>query len=291
MNSSIKKKSINAGLKEAEIITKQHAKTFYFASRYLPKNKRYAAYSVYAMCRISDDSVDNSHRPSNSVNLSQIKEKIESVYENREIKDNLLLAFKETINKYRIPKRYFDELTEGMYMDLNKNRYQDFNELYTYCYKVAGIVGLIMLNILGYNNQEAESRTVDLGVAMQLTNILRDIKEDYQLERIYLPQDEMARFKVSENQIAQGRVDENFIALLKFQIQRAREFYNNSHKGIKMITDLKSRLVVCMMKDMYAGILQSIENNNFDVFSKRAHINVMGKTGIAIKILSKAEFL
>ena len=291
MNSSIKKKSINAGLKEAEIITKQDAKTFYFASRYLPKNKRYAAYTVYAMCRISDDSVDNSHRLSNSVNLSQIKEKIESVYENREIKDNLLLAFKETINKYRIPKRYFDELTEGMYMDLNKNRYQDFNELYTYCYKVAGIVGLIMLNILGYNNQEAESRTVDLGVAMQLTNILRDIKEDYQLERIYLPQDEMARFKVSENQIAQGRVDENFIALLKFQIQRAREFYNNSHKGIKMITDLKSRLVVCMMKDMYAGILQSIENNNFDVFSKRAHINVIGKIGTTIKILFKAKFL
>jgi phytoene synthase len=170
-------------------------------------------------------------------------------------------------------------------MDLNKNSYKNFTELYDYCYKVAGVVGLVMLSIFGYNNQEAQKYAVDLGIAMQLTNILRDIKEDYRRGRIYLPLDEMRKFGVSESQIAKGRIDENLASLLKFQTKRARGFYDNSTKGIKMIVDLKSRLVVQMMKDMYAGILQSIEKNNFDVFSKRAHLNHLGKMALALKIL------
>jgi len=291
MNKSIKDNSIKAGFEEAQIITKHHAKTFYFASRFLDKDKRAAAYSVYAICRISDDSVDYPSGQDNSIHLEQIKAKIEHVYENKDVKDNLLSAFKETIDKYSIPKNYFDELIDGMYMDLNKNRYENFDELRAYCYKVAGVVGLIMLRIFGHSAREAVNHAADLGIAMQLTNILRDIKEDYQRGRIYLPRDEIAKFGISEDQIAQGKVDENLISFLKFQIKRARGFYDNSAAGIKMITDLKSRVVVCMMKDMYAGILRSIENNGFDVFSKRAHLTAMDKTALAAKILLKAQFL
>jgi len=237
MKKSIEENSIRAGYYTAKLITRQYAKTFYFASRFLTKEKRNAAYSIYAACRVSDDSVDNPEDSPSPVRLEQINKKINAAYRNQEANDSLLLAFKDTICRYQIPKRYFDELIEGMYMDLHKNRYKDFEELYTYCYKVAGVVGLIMLNVFGYTNQEAAKYSVDLGIAMQLTNILRDIKEDYRRGRIYLPKDEMARFGVSENHIAEGKVDENFIALLRLQIQRAKEYYHNSYKGIKMISD------------------------------------------------------
>jgi phytoene synthase len=217
--------------------------------------------------------------------LEQIQEKVKAVYVDKELNDNLLLAFKNTVDNYRIPKRYFDELIEGMYMDLNKNRYKNFTELYDYCYKVAGVVGLIMLQIFGYTNTGAEKHAKELGIAMQLTNVLRDIKEDYQRNRIYLPEDEMNKFGVSEDAIAKGQINENLVSLLKFQIKRARELYNNSSKGIELIAGLKSRLVVSMMKDMYAGILQSIEKNHYDVFSKRACVNHLGKMALAFKIL------
>jgi len=285
MKKTIQENSINAGFCAAKLITKRHAKTFFFASRFLPKDKQRAAYSVYAICRISDDSVDNTQRLLSPDMLGQIKEKIEAAYAHKKLDDDLLLAFKSTVDKYQIPKRYFDELIEGMYMDLNKNIYKNFAELYDYCYKVAGVVGLIMLKIFGHTHLEAEEYAKDLGIAMQLTNILRDIKEDYQRGRIYLPQDEMNKFGVLENQIAKRKLDENLIALFKFQIKRARKFYNKSNEGIRMIANLKSRLVVRIMKEMYAGILQSIEKNNYDVFTKRAHINYLGKLTLALKIL------
>ena len=257
----------------------------------LPKDKQYAAYSVYAICRISDDSVDVKLNLKDSLHNDNIKEKIEAAYENKKLDDELLRALRETINKYNIPKYLFDELIEGISMDLDKNIYQNFNELYTYCYRVAGVIGLIMLKIFGYNNGKAEKYAVDLGIAMQLTNILRDIKEDYLRGRIYLPQDELRKFGVSENQIAAEKMDSNFISLLKFQIERARQYYKNSTQGIKMIANLKSRIVVCMMKDMYAAILNSIENNDYNVFSRRACVSALGKTAIAFKILVKAEYL
>jgi phytoene synthase len=176
-------------------------------------------------------------------------------------------------------------------MDLNKNRYENFNELYTYCYRVAGVVGLIMLKIFGSHYKEAEKYAVDLGIAMQLTNILRDIKEDFERGRIYLPGDEMERFGVSKDFIAGNKMNSDFIALLQFQIARARQYYQRSAKGIKMINNVLSRLVVCMMMEMYAGILNVIEENDYDVFSQRAHVTTAGKLGIAIKILFKGYYL
>lgn len=283
--------SIQDGFKEAKILTKKSAKTFYFASRFLPKDKQNAAYAIYAVCRITDDIVDNNEILSGSMSLSAIREKIEFVYNRIKLTDSILLAFRETVNKYKIPKKYFDELIEGMCMDLNKNRYENFNELYIYCKRVAGMIGLIMLKIFGSHNQEAEKYAVDLGIAMQCTNILRDIKEDFERGRIYLPEDEMKRFNVSENHIAEEEVDRDFISLLKFQIDRAREYYENSAKGLTMINSVMSRVVVCMMKDLYAGILHSIENIGYNVFSQRAHVNSAGKLVIALKVLMKKEYL
>lgn len=277
------------GFKKAEKITKKHAKTFYFTSHLLPKERRKAAFSVYAICRISDDTVDN---PAESLaSLESIEKKIKAAYSNAPLEDGILVAFKQTITKYRIPKQYFDELIDGMYMDVEKNRYKNFDELYTYCYKVAGIIGLIMLYILGYNNPEAKTYAVKLGIAMQLTNILRDIKEDYQRGRIYVPQDEMKQFGVSEETIAEGKISDQFIHLLKFQIKRADSYYSNARQGLKLINNAPSRLVVCMMAYMYEAILRKIEENSFDVFSKRAYVSNLKKIGIGLTILGKAKFV
>ncbi|MCX5703966.1 MAG: phytoene/squalene synthase family protein [Candidatus Omnitrophica bacterium] len=282
---------VRSGFARAKEITRKYAKTYYFASLFLPKAKRDAAYAAYAICRIGDESVDNSPRAEVADNLIKLKSSIELVYSGAELNDSLLLAFQEAVFKYQIPKEYFAQVIEGMYMDLTISRYKNFQELYTYCYRVAGVVGLIMLKIFGYSDKRAEVYAVNLGIAMQLTNITRDIKEDYLRGRIYLPQDEMARYGISEKQISEGKQDENFKALLKFQIRRAREYYADSQLGINMIGGSRSRFVAYAIKDIYANILDAIEKNNYDIFSKRARVNTIEKICIALKIFLKREFI
>jgi phytoene synthase len=276
---------VRLGFIQARRITKEFAKTFYFASHFLPKEKRYAAYSVYAICRIGDEAADAASQPAKKETLERLTEKIHLTYEGKGIEDSLLAAFHKTIHAYKIPKEYFLQLMDGMRMDLVKTRYLTFAELYDYCYKVAGVVGLIMLEVLGYRDKKAQNHAISLGIAMQLTNILRDIKEDYLRGRIYLPQEEMRSFGVEEAHIAQEKINDNFKALLKFQINRAKEYYANAQLGIEFIDDQKSRLVASSMKDMYAAILNAIENNNYNVFSKRAAINSVAKLVITSKIL------
>jgi len=255
----------------------------------LSKKKRLAAYAVYAICRLSDESVDAGE--SQATRLAQIRSDINLAYGQNELGSPLLLAFRQTINKYSIPKIYFDDLLSGMQMDLDKNRYNNFTELNDYCYKVAGVVGLIMLKIFGAKNNEAQIYAKDLGIAMQLTNILRDIKEDYTRGRIYLPKDELDNFGISVNDLATGNLSGNFKELMKFQIQRARFHYQNSQKGIKMVSDWNSRFVILAMKELYAGILSAIEKNNYDVFKTRCHVNTFGKIILLLKIILQGQYL
>jgi phytoene synthase len=285
-------KCIADGFSTARAITKQHAKPFYFASHFLPAEKRPAAYAVYALCRISDDTVDADYPSTAAVakNLSRIQGSLNAVYDGSPLSDDLLIAFKQTVATYAIPKLYFDEIIDGMYMDLNKHTYEDFDELYRYCYKVAGVVGLIMLKIFGSNNPVAETHAVQLGVAMQLTNILRDIREDFQRGRVYLPQNELEKFGLSSDSLSSGVVDAAFKSFMQFQISRARDYYEQSATGISMIVDSKSRFVVCAMKDLYAGILSAIEKIDYDVFSNRAHVSSAGKIAAALRIFLRGAY-
>lgn len=285
------KKLTKIGFRNAKIITQRFAKTFYFASLLLKPDKKKAAYSIYAICRISDESVDNFSSQSKINHLERIQNNIAVAYTNTPLKDPLLLAFRETINKYPIPKQYFDELIQGMYMDLNKSRYNNFEELYLYSYRVAAVVGLIMLEIFGYQDETAKTHAAELGIAMQLTNILRDVSEDFQRNRIYLPQDELKGYNISEKDIKNKLVNKNFQLLMEFQIERARNYYKNGALGIKLIPDKRSRLVIKCMEEMYMAILDSIENSSYDVFLKRAHLSFLGKVKILIKILIQRKFL
>lgn len=291
MNNAILEKKIQQGYLKSRLMTRQYAKTFYFSSCFLPREKQNAAYSVYAICRISDESVDGKEQNSPVDTLNSVREKIETAYTGRTLEDEILMSFRETVNRYEIPENYFRELLKGMFMDLHKTRYENFEELYKYCYRAAGVVGLIMLKIFGYKNSQTEKHAVSLGIAMQLTNILRDIKEDFHRGRIYLPLDEMKKFGITENDIAAEIVNESFVNLLKFQIQRVRNYYQLSAPGIKSIKNLQSRFVVCTMKEIYAGILESIEKNGYDVFSRRACVTAAGKIARVARILTGGQYL
>ena len=282
--------TLKSGFLEAKKITKKFAKTFYLASIFLPKEKKYASYCVYAICRLSDEAVDELTYLNQRENLQKLELKISDAYTEKQISEPLLAAFRQTINNFKIPKEYFDALIKGMHMDLEIKRYLDFPNLYEYCYRVAGVIGLIMLKIFGYKENAAEDYAIKLGVAMQLTNILRDINEDLIRGRIYLPQDEMLKFNVSEQQLSNGQTNDNLKEFLRFQINRCRKIYNESSAGIRLIDNPICRFVVLCMKEIYAGILNKIEENSYDVFTKRAYVNKIEKIGIILKILQEKKY-
>jgi phytoene synthase len=279
-------KTFNSGFKQARALTQKYARTFYLASLFLPKEQREASYAVYALCRLSDEAVDGSTLADDKA-LRLLEGKISQAYSSGRLNDPLLAAFSLTVNKYAVPQEYFRQLLEGMRQDLTQKRYEDFNRLYGYCYKAAGVVGLIMLRIFGAKSQDAESFAIKLGVAMQLTNIIRDIKEDYGRGRIYLPQDEISKYGVSEEDIAGGLVNANFKELLRAQIERARFYYREAEPGFKLISGKRSALVAMAMSRMYSRILDQVERNGYDVFSRRAIVPGAEKLIIAAGTILK----
>ncbi|MFA5010505.1 MAG: phytoene/squalene synthase family protein [Ignavibacteria bacterium] len=269
--------------------TKYYAKSFYFSSFALPKEKRNAAYAVYAFCRYADNITDISKYESPEFLESKINfllEILDEVYKHVNDGSKYISDFTLTVKKFNIPKEYFRELIDGVASDIHKKVYYNFEELDVYCYKVASVVGLIMTKIMGYSNDNALEHAVHLGKAMQLTNILRDVADDYSMGRIYLPKEELDRFNYTEDDIKNKIIDERFYAMMKFQINRAREYYNLAEKGFKYLPNDGSRSTVKMMSRIYSGILSEIENNNYDVYSKRHYVSTFSKVMMTMKIFS-----
>jgi phytoene synthase len=281
---------IESAYKYCESVTRTHAKSFYFAAKFLPKPKRRAVYPIYAFCRHVDDEIDEiGERGDESAAVRAVekwKRQLEEVFENKKQtttdanesdcqklktkNQNLVFtAWKDLLKTYRIPKNLPLELMQGVLMDTQIKRYETFDELYIYCYRVASTVGLMSSEILGYSDVIALRYAEALGVAMQLTNILRDVKEDAAMNRIYLPQEDLRKFEVSEQQIFSGDVNENFIELMKFQIARAREFYQMGEQGIRLL-EKDSRFTVLLAARIYSRILDEIERQDYDVFARRA---------------------
>jgi phytoene synthase len=277
MNHFSHAEKIKKGFALSKDITKQYATTYYFASLFLPRQIRPPVYALYTVCRISDECVDNNSPEAMQEALTKIKDSIASAYTQQECANEILCAFKDVVERYQIPKAYFDELLRGITMDLTRRRYESFNELYRYCYRVAGVVGLLMLKIFGCQDLRAQEYAVKLGVAMQLTNIVRDVKEDYAKGRIYLPQDELMQYRVSEADIAHATLTQELKALLQFQIKRARQFYEDSLNGITMIKGMRIRLVIILMAALYARILNVIERARYNVFARRARVGLTEK--------------
>lgn len=265
-------------------ITKEHAKTFYFCSLFLKKEKRLASYSVYALSRMIDDAFDSLENATRA-ELAKWSSALTDIYGNIPLTDPVFTAVRHTVKKYDIPIDYFQDLLKGMEMDLVKSEYKDFDELYAYCYRVAGVIGLIMLKIFGYTDEKALICGEKMGIAMQLTNILRDVKEDLSLGRVYLPADELERFGLDRKALLTESVSDNFKLFMRSQIDRARSYYKEGFLGIPLIEDKNSRLIANLMGRIYSGILDSIERADYDVFSKRHHVAFSGKLRITARTL------
>jgi len=268
-------------------MTRHHAKTFYFASHMLPPQKRGDAYAVYAFCRYVDDAVDLApDEPARVAAFAELQRLLEAAYAPSDFNAALtslpwLPAFRETIHRRTIPRRYFEELLEGVEMDRGRVRLATWEELDRYCYLVAAVVGLIMVHVLTEPAPELLAPARDLGTAMQLTNILRDVGEDWRRDRIYLPSTELEKFGLTENDIALGRLSEPFRALMRFQIGRARAFYAAAEPGIQALPKDGSQRTVRLMQTIYGAILDEIERADYQVFQRRARVSFPRKLWLA----------
>jgi phytoene synthase len=177
-------------------------------------------------------------------------------------------------------------LIDGVEQDLYKTRFLNFKEIYDYSFKIASVVGLMTTPVFGYKDEQALNYAADLGIAMQLTNILRDVGEDIDRDRIYLAQDELTAFGLTEQDILSRRMDDRFVEFMKYQIKRAREYYQRAESGIAML-DRNARLPVYLARYNYAKILDKIEENNYDVFTSRAYLSKFEKLSILPQILYK----
>lgn len=274
---------LEAAYKFCQQTTRVHAKSFYFSARFLPAHKRQAIYAVYALCRQVDDAVDTLEHPTEAAGRAAIenwRQQLEAVYrgaDDSQITSPVLYAWRDMLPRYAIPFELPLELMRGVVTDTHKNRYASWSELKLYCYRVASVVGLMVTPIFGYRGGAETLRCAEaLGYAMQLTNILRDVGEDARLNRIYLPQEDLREFAVSEQDVMKGRVSEDFKRLMSFEIKRAREFYREAEKGIPML-DKDARFTVLLAARIYAAILDEIEAADYDVFTFRAHTTLRKK--------------
>ncbi len=289
-------------LREAYIrcraITREHAKTFYMATRFLPNDKQRGIFAIYSLCRYMDDLVDEAEDLVSQKKLDyddinrrlvSWKKKLSDTYEGKIHDSPILIAFSDVLKNYHIPMELPFELMEGVCMDLYKNRYETFEEVYKYSYKVASVVGLMTSEVFGYDSSEALDHAVDLGIAMQLTNILRDVGEDLRKGRIYIPKEDLDRFGIAEADLFDYRKNAAFCDLMQFQIDRTRSYYEKSDRGVPMLSR-DSQLPVYLARYNYSRILDKIEENDYNVFEHRAYLNATEKISILPRILYRMQF-
>lgn len=252
-------------------VTRKHSRTFYLASSLLPQPKRMAAQALYAFCRVSDETVDQPQDNAEAA-LDQWRQSVLS----EEAPHPVVRAWADTRARYHIPQLYVEQLIDGVASDLRQTHYDTFAQLAGYCYGVACTVGLMTMHIVGFSDMAAVPYAIRLGVALQLTNILRDIAEDWSAGRVYLPREDLDAFGVTEDDIAAGKVTARWQAMMRFQITRTRQFYNRARPGIGMLHQ-DGRLAITAASDLYEAILDDILTHGCDVFHRRAHVSAPGK--------------
>ena len=266
--------------------TQKWAKTFYLGTLLLPYEKRKAIWAIYVWCRRTDELMDSPEAQKKSE--EELSDSLNSWEENTKnifkgiIKTDLDAVLADTLEKYPQTIDPYLDMIAGQRMDLNKFRYKNFDELKLYCYRVAGTVGLMTQNVMGIDSFYAAASWIEvpdiseaaiaLGIANQLTNILRDVGEDRQRGRIYLPQDEIKQFGYSEEELLMGKINIQWKNLMAFQLKRARDWFQTSEEGIKWLSS-DARWPVWTSLRLYRKILDSIEKLDYDVFNNRAYVN------------------
>ena len=266
-------------------IARRRAKNFYYSFLLLDSQRRASMCAIYAFMRYCDDLSD-------SPEAAGVGSASESLYRWRTDLDRALSgdtegnplwpAFRDTVERYKIPRRFFEEMIDGVSSDLEPRRIQTFDELYRYCYQVASVVGLTIIHIFGFSSVRALPLAEKCGVAFQLTNIIRDVREDAQLGRIYLPQEDLTRFSVPEEQLRTGREDDRFRELIRFEANRARQYYAESEPLASLI-DPASRRSLWALREIYQRLLNRIAALNYSVLSSRINVPTRSKVGLLMR--------
>jgi len=270
----------------AATITRQSKSNLALAFVCLGRERKLDITVFYAFCRVIDDIADSSE-------LSVVEKRVrlakwrQMLHHTTHDEPRLARDVRQLIAKYSLPPDMLEEIIAGVEMDLSTLRYSTFEELRIYCYRVASAVGLVSIEIFGYRNQGCKQYAIELGLALQMTNIIRDVGKDIQNGRIYLPQEDLARFHYSESELIQRRYNERFVQLMKFQARRARQFFANAAAALPA-EDRKAMTPAQIMGSVYRGLLRRIELDKFRVFEKDYQLSKMEKAGRMVEELFKS---
>ncbi len=264
-------------------ITREAAGNFYYAFVTLPRRRRRAMYAAYAYCRLCDDlSDDDLPLDQKTAQIRAINDRLMSARDGNP-DGPVFEALAHAAAEYGIPYEDLMEVARGVEMDLTISRYETFEDLATYCYRVASVVGLICIKICGYSDERAREYAIDLGLAMQLTNILRDIREDAERGRIYIPQEDLRRFNYSEEDLMAGTINDEFRSLMEFEVERAREYFERGKRGLKLLP-IRTRAFPAVLGGLYGHVLDRIEARNYNVFEGRVGLSTREKVGLAVRL-------
>ena len=273
--------------------TKKSGSNFFYSFLFLPRHRRDAMYTVYTFCREVDSAVDDAPLGTDPrIELARWRQEVTAAYRGTPTSP-VTISLAAHLQELDIPEKYFQDLISGVEMDLTTNRFATFDELYPYCYRVASVVGLICLKVFGTQSPEAQEYAINLGMAFQLTNILRDIAIDADRDRIYLPQEDLARFGYAEEDIFARRYSPQFIELMKYECVRARKYYDQAYQTIRSLPELdrRSLTVAEIMRGVYSKILSQIEALNYQVFGPRISLSSIHRITLATKIWLQSTLL
>lgn len=272
----------------ARRLHRKHGTSYYFASQLFPRETRLATYALYAFFRVPDEIVDTA-APQDVEDALEVRRQLDAwrenwtrAYRDGDSEDSILRVTSYVFHRYNIPFEHSESFLAAMESDLEKTRYRDYDELQTYMYGSAAVVGLMMTHVTGFSDERALQHAAQLGYAMQLTNFLRDIDEDFvQRGRIYMPLDELTHFGLSENDIAERRFSGRFKEFVQFQAERAHSLYDDANLGIPMLAP-EGRLPVRLASTLYRAILDKLEARDWDVFAGRARTSLPEKLALTV---------
>ncbi len=282
--------NLAASYRLAEMTARQRARNFYYSFVVLPGEKRHALCAVYAFMRCCDDISDGVESlEAKRAGLQRWRQQLDTILTSQLPCDSIFPAFRDSVRRFSIPAEYFHWIIDGAEMDLTVDRYDTFQELYRYCFDVASAVGLVCLHIFGFRDDRAKEYAEHCGIAFQLTNILRDVREDAEMGRIYLPGEDLRRFEYQPRELREGILDDRFRRLMTFEAERAAEYYARGRKLLPLVDPI-SRPALWAMIEIYSRILGKIRRRNYDVFRNRVRLANSEKALIMFRALA-ARFL
>jgi len=271
-------------------LVRKSRSSFYYSFLFLPRPKRDAIYAVYALCRAVDDVADDAgDMEAKAQRLKGWREELDRCYAGRPTHP-ITRALRDCLSRYPIPKGYFEELIAGVEMDLTLTRYRTFADLTRYCYRVASVVGLICIEIFGYRREATKEYAINLGLALQLTNILRDLKTDGRRGRIYLPQEDLERFGYREDDLLHCRYTPGFFPLMRFEADRARDYFRRAAESLPS-EDRKNMAAAEIMGRIYRETLETIARKEFRVFEDRIALSRARKIRLALTTWARHRWL